>query len=355
MTQLKEDTILSKTEIEKLELYKNALKVAWGFGDKFDWPVKINSIFHLFLEEFGEELIEDLTYLEEQKKLTPEEIAGLFYNPARLFRMIEYTIYALRKKRSSIQNQRKIALKLLAMVKELKYGSEFNEDSRNIIYSPEKVETIFQKFFAGKKCSLTESRLIHRFCGVTWAYTESLFFRAHGVTKELHGPYPFKNGNLLVKEYRFLNPVEIWPDISMPPCKHVKVFKYYNEKINMKVDSLNHLEFVGNDPPVPNLENYYMEIDGREAHVDLVEELLAHFGRAITEISKKIKGMTWNERVAKYAGIFWFMKKPLRDARNQDWKVPQKVLVKIATGKPLPGRTTKLSHQQVQRLAQLSI
>ena len=87
-----------QTDEEKLDIYRDCLGKAWGYVDYHDWPVKLNSVFHLFLKEFGEELMEDLTFLEEEKKLSLAEMARLFYNPARIFRLIEYNIYRTNKR-----------------------------------------------------------------------------------------------------------------------------------------------------------------------------------------------------------------------------------------------------------------
>ena len=44
---------------ELLNKYKKSLKSAWGYNDYNDWPVKFNSIMHLFLEEFFDSFIKD--------------------------------------------------------------------------------------------------------------------------------------------------------------------------------------------------------------------------------------------------------------------------------------------------------
>ncbi|MCP4147130.1 MAG: hypothetical protein GY757_05210, partial [bacterium] len=205
------------------------------------------------------------------------------------------------------------------------------------------------------KNTIEESRLIHRFCGVVWAYTESLFFRAHDITKEIHGPYNYNNHNLVVKEYMNLNPYEIWPGVDMLPCNNIKIYKSYNQKIKIQIDALNHLALDAGAQPVPNLMNHYVEIDGKEATPHQLMELLKIIAKTIAGISARIEKMSWHERVAKYAEIFWFRKRPLRDARGIDWKVPQTVLDNIAAGKPMPRRETKLSEEQVRRLAKLTI
>lgn len=345
----------TRTDEERIKLFRDSLSYAWAFRDYNDWPVKLNSVFHLFLPQFGTEFFEDLCYLEEEAGLSTREIARLFYNPARIYRLIDPLIFSMRRMRYTLKKQREITLKLLSLVKALKYGSEFNESGRNIIYDPTEVAKIVSTKLKDQTCGLQESRFLHRLCGLIWAYTESIFFRAHDVTKEIHGPYDLENGQkLLVKEYLHLQPNPIWPDFKLLPYRTIKIFKKYNEHIKIRIDSLNHLYHDGGQP-VPNLTDYYIEIDGQEVSLETLLQLSPVIEHTISEISVKVDQMNWQEKVMKYAEIFWFRKKPLRDARGLNWELPAAVRDNIRSGKPNPRRQTRLSAEQVYRLAILTI
>lgn len=345
----------TRTDEQRLRLFRQSLGYAWAFRDYNDWPIKLNSVFHLFLEEFGTDFFEGIRCLEEEAGFTTREIARLFYNPARIYRLIDPLIFSMRRMKYSLQKQREVVLKLLSLVRALKHGSEFNEDGRNIIYEPAKVAEIAATLFNKKICDPQGSRFIHQFCGITWAYTESIFFRAHDVTKEIHGPYELENGEkLLVKEYLHLQPGAIWPKAQLLPCKTIKVFKKYNRHIKIRIDSLNHLYHDGGQP-VPNLTGFYAEIDGKKASSEDLKKLAPQIQQNITEITGEVDRMSWHERVMKYAEIFWFRKKPLRDARGLNWELPREVEKKIRSGKPNPRRLNRLSAEQVYRLAMLSI
>ena len=51
------------TSEEKLLMYKKSLESAWGFNDYNDWPIKYNSIMHLFLDSFAQEFLDDFKTL----------------------------------------------------------------------------------------------------------------------------------------------------------------------------------------------------------------------------------------------------------------------------------------------------
>lgn len=345
-----------KTDEERLSLYRNSLSLAWGFVDYNDWPVKLNSIFHLFLKEFGEEFIKDLRHLEEDHSLPLSDIARLFYNPARIFRLIDSVIYSMRRNRSPLCDQRKIVLKMLSMVNALKYGSEFNEDGRNIILDPEAAAQIVNNKLRGRVCTIEESRKLHRFCGIIWAYTETIFFRAHDVTKEIHGPYYHdkQNPNILVKEYLNLQPREIWPDFMLLPCSTIKIVMSYGENVNITIDALNHLYHKG-ESLVPNLKGYSIEIDGKEENIEKLQEIAEIIAHIIPDMTSAIDSMSWHEKVMKYGEIFWFRKKPLREKRGICWRLPEEVKQNIHAGEVNHRRINRLSEEQVYRLAKLTI
>ncbi len=45
---------------DNLEKYRRSLESAWGYNDYNDWPIKFNSIMHLFIKEFADEFVSDL-------------------------------------------------------------------------------------------------------------------------------------------------------------------------------------------------------------------------------------------------------------------------------------------------------
>lgn len=339
--------------VDDVARYRQTISRAWGHGDANVWPVKLNAAFHLFLKEFGEELLEDIAWLEARGR-TLAEIACPFSNPARVYRIIDSTIYSMRRNRHPIEAQRGVVKKLLAMTQTLKYGSPFNEDGCNTIYDPGTAARVADSLLDGERPPLVTSRLVHAFCAAMWPYTESIFFRAHDVTKEIHGPYACDGRQYLVKEYLNLRPVDLWPDVPLLPCRTIKVYMQYSEAVRLRIDALNHLYHEGG-ALVPSLERCAVEIDGERRDPEELQEYLAAGRETIAAICRRVDAMSWNERVAKYADIFWFRKKPVSDQRGRDWRVPSHVREAIARGAENERRRTPLSDEASARLAMLTI
>lgn len=344
-----------KSSEERIRLYRECIASAWAHGDANTWPIKLNASIHLFVPEFGEELIADLMALLDSGK-SLEQVARLFDNPSRTFRIIDSVVYSMRRNRYRLPEQRRIVILMLDATKALKYGSEFNEDGRNTIYNPRQVaEAVSGKLTRTVKTAY-ESQAIHRFCAMMWAYTEAIFFRAHDVTKEIHGPYPYDNGrrNFIVKEYLNLNPRELWPGVSLLPHKSIKIYKQYGSHMQLRIDSLNHLYLEGG-ATVPSLETYGILVDGREQTIEALQECYLTMQQTIAEISRYVSSASWHQLVLKYADIFWFRKRPLRDALRKPWVVPEHVRDNILVGAENPRRCTKLSDEQSARLAMITI
>jgi hypothetical protein len=319
------------------------------------WPVKLNAAMHLFVKEFGEELLEDLCWLEAHGS-TLAEIARHFYNPARPYRLIEFVLYSMRRNRYSVSEQRELVLKLLAMTKSLKHGSEFDDDGCNIIYNRDTVESVAASRFNEPIRSLAESELVHQLCGLLWAYTESILFRAREVAMEFHGPYSFEHGRkrFLVKEYFNLRPLELWGDAPLMSCQRVTVYLQYNARLRSRIEWHNRLCHEG-APLKSSLESYAIEIDGRRQDVTLLAHELAAAAATIGAISRYVDSVTWNERVMKYAEVFWFRKRPLSDLRGGDWRVPEHVRAAIRGGSENERRRLPLSSEASECLARLTI
>ena len=341
-------------DLQRVERYRESIAQAWGHGDTNVWPVKLNAAIHLFVKEFGEELLEDLSHLE-AAGLPLERIAAPFYNPSRLYRIVDFTVYSMRRNRYPLEAQRRVVLKLLTMARALKHGSEFNEDGRNTILDPERVASAAARHLAGPAVSITGSQLVHRFCATMWAYTECIFFRAHDVTKEIHGPYPHADGShFVVQEYLNLHPEPIWPSVPLLSCETIKVFKEYRPSVGLRIDALNHLYHDG-APLVPNLVRCGVEIDGARAPLEALSDCLVTMQETVRTICCRIDASSWNERVAKYAEVFWFRKKPLADLRGRPWGVPAPVYEAIDHGRENEHRKSPLSDEASGRLAMLTI
>ena len=338
----------------RLLAYKESLRSAWGFNDYNDWPIKFNSIMHLFLEEFTNEFLSDLETIQ-NKKIPLYEISDAFGNPARIYRLINAVIFGMKRKFINLERQREIVLFLLDLVKCLKYGSEFNEDGTNIIFNQDNLTSVYKRIRL-KQADQKSSTILQRFCGIMWAYTEAIFFRAHDVTKEIHGAYKMQGflNNFLIREYLNLNPKDIWNNVPLLPCNTIKIYTEYSENLKISIDSYNHLFHHGGNY-VQNLIAFGIECDGNEIELEELSDMIPIMQKTIESIHSWVNDVEWQSKAKRYADIYWYRKRPLRDVLGIDWKVPVAVYEKIDHGNVDSRRISNLSKEQIEKLINIII
>jgi hypothetical protein len=333
----------------RLTYYKKSLQSAWGYNDYNDWPIKVNSVLHLFLPVFTTEFLNDLNEAESQK-MPISNIIQAFENASRLYRLINPLIFGMKRLRMNIAEQRRIVLYLLDIIKQMKHGSEFNEDGVNAIISPEQVAHMAETI-PFQKVDRQTAIILQRFCGIMWAYTEANFFRAHEITKEIHGPYPFGDGGekYLIREYLHLQPTEIWSDIPFIPYQKIVIYAKYRGNLNVTIDSYNHL-FLHQGNYVEDLLEYAIEADGKTLGVEQLMKTVPAMQRTIQAIHDWVNHHDWYAKVNRYADIYWFRKSPLNLLLGKDWRVSRAVRDSIMNGEPDPKRLNKLSNESIDRL-----
>lgn len=338
----------------RLEKYKESLKSAWGYNDYNDWPIKVNSIMHLFLKEFAQECLEDMREIEE-KEIDVKEVTALFNNPARLYRLIDPIIFGMKRLGLPLQEQRNIVHKLLDMVSSMKDGDEFNEAGKNIILNKDELNS----FVLGtefRPATKADSTLIQKFCGIMWAYTESVFFRAHEVTKEIHGAYELEEGKqMIVREYLNLQPDFLWGDqVPFLKYKKIQVAAVYKSELKVRIDSYNHL-FLEKGNYVTCMTHYSLLGDGKPIEVGELAELICSAFQTINTVHAWTTEQDWRTLANKYADIYWFRKSPFRLILNKDAKVPDYIRKKIIDGEPDPRRVNNLTDEMIERLIRIVI
>lgn len=334
------------TSEEKLMMYKKSLESAWGFNDYNDWPIKYNSVMHLFLDSFTQEFLDDFKTLK-SRGVTNQEIADAFGNPSRIYRIIHTVIYGMKNLKYSVQEQKRMAVQLLDITSLMKSGSIFNEDGRNIIFNTGELEAVSHMKFHKVEEHNVASQL-HRVLGILWAYTEALFFRAHDVTKEIHGLYELNNSSLLIREYLNLMPVNLW-DLSDLGCNKIKIYTIYTKEIEVSIDAYNHL-FHHNGSLIDGLFAYRIEIDDKECSLEGLMELIPKLSEDIVKIHQWAKQVDWREKTQKYAEIYWFRKRPLRKMIGLSEDIPSEVVHNIASGQVDERRLKNLTDKQIKYL-----
>ena len=319
--------------------YKESLKSAWGYNDYNDWPIKYNSIMHLFCKEFSEEYLAEIAQIDNAVLM-----ANLRFtmNPARIYRMINPIIYGMKKLKIPHAIQRDKVIELLEMVQVLKSGSIFNEDGRNIILNESQVKAIELTPIN----QISDSSKLHKIIGLLWAYTESIFFRAHDITKEMHGMYQYGNNHLLIREFLNLSPTDLWSSDFLIPYKKICICTAYNENLELMIDAYNHL-FLKKGNFVNDLISYRIFIDEKEVDVDELNKIVEALIHSIRKIKAEIEKMNWRERAQKYAEIVWYRKKPISILAGKQSNVPEQVIKNIYSGEIDEKRLAPLSKREI--------
>jgi len=338
----------------KLYKYRESLKSAWGYNDYNDWPIKVNSIIHLFLKDFAVQCLEDIKEIRGDSTLEKELIFQMG-NPSRLYRLIDPIIFGMKRLSLPLSDQKDIVLYLLSLVKRMKHGSEFNEDGRNIVLSPEQVsEIIDKKYFT--KTQRPDAVKIQKFCGIVWSYTESIFFRAHEVTKEIHGSYNLGDGKqLIIREYLNLNANEIWNN-QLPFIKadNIKIYIIYDSALLVSIDSYNHL-FLKQGDYISNMTEHCIFINGRLADVNDLMAVMSDIPKTIQEAHAWVENTNWREHANKYLDIYWFRKRPFRMVLGKSATADAYLRQNINEGDFDPRRIHNLTEKSIERLIQIVI
>lgn len=341
-----------------IEQFKEAVLGIWLRDGQNTWPIEINSVVHLFMDLFFAEMQEDIGRLK-AGGLSDKEIAARFRTAARIFRLIMPCVQGMKGLGIPIAQQREEVLYLLSLIKHLKYGDLFNRDGKNTVLSPGEfactVDTgkmIPTPPIPGKKNSL--SLAVHKLCGVLWNYAETVCFKTHGLIREFHGPYGFPgcNDQVLIRDFYQLKPVELWSQCATVPYKKIRLITAY-ENSGMTIDIYNNVTIDTGCSFISSLKSYFIEADGKCLDIEEIEALTAVLSKVVIDITTIIQDQDWHFPAQKYAEIFWFSKKELRDDRHLDWQVPAVVRERIQTG-ALNSKLQGLSQNHLKRMLQIA-
>ena len=332
--------------------FKDAILEVWQRDGKTTWPIDLNSVSHLFIGDFDKEFLEDIQALQKEG-LASNEICRLFVIPQRIIRLKMPFVQGMGALGLSRDKRAEQVHYLLSLVDELKYRDPSNRDGWNIVLSPEESSVVIDQ----SRLSLSDtqsSRLVQLLCGVLWAFTETLFFKTHGFVREFHGPYlrPGEDRQYLVRDFVCLKPVELWEDCSKLRYSKVRVVTAYDQ-LDLTVDIYNHVSIQKEKNYVKSLQSYYVECDGKLLSSSEIEQFYRELTEVMAFVNKKVESMSWQMRAEKYAEIFWYSKKNLKNRLGEDWAVPDRVRRKIRDGE-LKSEHRQMGERELKVLLRLS-
>jgi len=337
---------------EILENFKNAVASIWSRDGQNTWPIEINSILHLFMDIFVEELFKEIHCLQEQD-YEDKQIAAGFQTSSRILRLIMPCVLGMKFSRYTVDNIREKVLYLLNLAKYLKYGDLSNQGGGNTVYAPDEFTTHVDKDKmepADKKNSL----LIHKLCAILWNYAESVCFKLHGLIRQFHGPYrwPGNGKEILLRDFIHLNPTELWEETRIIPYEKVRIVTAY-EGLSLTVDIYDNITGKEGSSYINSLHSYYVEADGKILNPEQIQHLCNVLSEVMISITGKVETRNWRQLTKKYAEIFWYNKKELAKETSKDWYYPPIVDQRIENGE-ISTRLQNLEPQALQRMLRIS-
>ncbi len=338
--------------INLVEDFKTSILEISERDGKTTWPIDLNSISHLFIGEFDKELLQDIEKME-YKGHAKYNIGQAFVTPQRIIRLLIPFVQGLSTLGLSRELRREKVEYLLSLVHELKHGDPSNRDGKNIVLSPDELNNIIGPSWLSES-DKQSSLLVHKLCGILWAYVETLFFKTHGLVREFHGPYtlPGYDGNFLFRDFVCLKPTELWEESSALPFSRARIVAAYDQ-LDMSVDIYNHVSIPEGRTFIESLKSYYVECDGKILEPSEIDSLCKDLSTVMRSIHKKVESLEWQKRAEKYADIFWYSKKQLRDILEEDWAVPEAVRQQIQHGE-ISTKQKQISQRELQIMMKLS-
>ena len=295
--------------------------------DADKWPIRSGRISRLCLDEFSSEFFADIQLLRQQH-MSLQSIAALFAKPSHLWRMSHHLLNGLRLADATLETQQEAILVLLKIISYLKYGDIFCSDGTNIIWSPAQVKDTIDSLqpLEGSDAA----RLVHQLAGVYWAYAESLYFVAHELSVEIHGPYKLPQGSsLLVRDFDNLQPTALWhlQNTFVTP-QHVRILIVY-QQFKAHLDVYNNLYVDGGTRLIDEATFCQVQVDGRIATLVQIRQMIQEASKAIALVTSKVNSWSLEEIARHYIHIFWWRKLDLSNALQKDWRPPQSVLDRV--------------------------
>jgi hypothetical protein len=333
-----------------IEQFKKSVSEIWSRDGQNTWPIEINSIIHLFIEIFVDELFADIQQLK-ARGLDDSAIAARFKTATRIIRLIMPCVLGMKNSRKSVDHIRENVLYLLKLAKNLKYGDLFNRDGKNLVLSPDGfllAVDLTKMIIPGRRHSLS----VHKLCAVLWNYAESVCFKTHGLIREFHGPYqfPHSRSDILIRDFICLNPTQLWAESKAVPYQKIRVITAYRD-LGISIDIYDNIAINEESSYIGSLVSYYIEADGKVLDLEQINDLSGVLSEVMISVTTRVEALDWKQLAKKYAEIFWYSKKELKEGR--DWRPPESVHERIEKGE-LNTRLQNLSPQALQRMLRIS-
>ena len=295
------------------------------------WPIHPFTVEPLFCDEFTKKIIEIRNRCQD-KGYEQAYVASLFRNPGRIWNSMPVVVQGLKAMETPIPERIDLIEYYLTLVRNLMFGDIFCREGV-IILSPKDVESLIKETTFLKQKDPTESLKMRRLAGVLWAFCEAVYYLRRKSGESIHGPYDVstyfeKNTNLMVRDYFFLKPMEIWPELKDLSIEKVKILAVYkNVQWTFNIFG----SFASNLPLGENLLAYSLILESTDGTISVnpsqesVEKVVKELANFTEHVSRETNTSGKVFQATKQIDLCFYMLKPACDHLNMDWRPPKKV------------------------------
>ncbi len=157
-----------------------------------------------------------------------------------------------------------------------------------------------------------------------------MYFVAHELSVEIHGPYKVLSGySLLVRDFFDLHPSPLWPSIdSLVSHQTVRVMIMYKH-LEAHLDVYNNLYIDSGKRLIDEACCCQVLIDGKTASLSQIQQLIQEASKAIKVISNEVNSWSLEQIAQQYIHIFWWRKAVISKALQKDWRPSEKILKRV--------------------------
>lgn len=250
---------------------------------------------------------------------------------------LKFIFYTLVNMGAYLDFDRKKAKKIfdffiLAMA-EISINSDLFCETKNILRTKKELVSILSRLERADNQSVKDS--LSKLIGILAMYNHALYndySTEYGYS--IDGPYEIsKGGQIIIREYRDLRPLKLWPQTSSLPFKKIKIASFYkNIKFKMRYVTT-HLITVANYQE--RLFGYAVEIDGKkEDRESVFKKITEKLARITSEMYINQKKMSFEKKKRLFLGQQAYELKALFDLAGINW-LPDKKLLLAISGKKL--------------------
>lgn len=290
-------------------------RVYWPFH-----PVLLNSLASPFLFSEFYRLFKKL----EKIGYNDSKIAELLVSPTKIATyqyLWSCTERFLRQKRLPKYKKVYLIKKFAKLLNLMRNGEPFCENFRNFAWGRSELADVEKKKFLQKGKNKKFFKLLSELEMYLVFYSELLNYYFLDLSRFYHGPYPFNDKQIFVKEFLNLRPIDRYDFLKDFPFDYFQEIGVYPKDIKIEVFFMGHTHIPKPFPEV--IERSILRLDGKEIKdTKSLEEILEKVKKCHQELAKLIKKNEKDQDFLICNGIDALFNhlKPLYETVGEDWK-----------------------------------